>query len=323
METLQVRLSTPPLPPDIPAPTGPDTGLRQRLERPRRSDFKRPVRRSSRELRAQLGAPAQSVCERPYKPSSKPRWPTPVSARRTLSFRRRSKRSTTSSSADLEKYELAVMAEYQIPLANLRRERATWWARPMKRKQSRSRPRRSRSTKSTMTRLETPSRRAREAVSGPPARQDRGVRGRVQDSRRLDLKRKYNDRVEAREAEPQAEFQQPCGRGRPRSRPRWRNGSGSRCRPRSPRNKTDVAQIKAAQIRYAKQVEAEAARIHAELQALAAQRLRLEDSVSGDQDRGCNGRAGTPRGRSGRPCRHVSGSHRSYQRLDRATRERL
>jgi Skp family chaperone for outer membrane proteins len=41
----------------------------------------------------------------------------------------------------------------------------------------------------------------------------------------------------------------------------------------------DAAQLRAAQARYIKRVEAEVARTRAELQALAAQRLRLEDSV--------------------------------------------
>jgi hypothetical protein len=93
------------------------------------------------------------------------------------------------------------------------------------------------------------------------------------------IEEEVNNKVKAKEAELQAEFQAAVRTREAAFKAAMEERQRLAVQAAQSTQQTDVAQIKAAQIRYAKQVEAEAARIRAELQALAAQRLRLEDSV--------------------------------------------
>jgi hypothetical protein len=172
--------------------------------------------------------------------------------------------------ADLEKFELATMAEYRIPLLNLR-------------------------VKADVVGVsnEEEAKRIQAETERITQERDERIRARAQV-----LEKQVQEFVQARNAEAQSRFQAYIGTLEDEAKARVQAKEAearaeleAEVRKREKlfsesmegRRKLVVegaqGQLRAAQEQYARQVEAEGRRLRVELQELAAQRLRLEDSM--------------------------------------------
>lgn len=273
MDALQLRLATPPPPPELPTPTRPDGVIvnldaeAQRLQ----ASMTAELDELQAQLRDRLEAYVNDLrAEHEAKLADRQR---EVNAE----FQKALEAKRDDLQRDLEKYELSVMAQYRIPLANLR-------------------------VKSDVVGVaneEEAKRMTAEAERIHKERDDK-VRARAgelekqfqefQQARTTEFEARFktmvasveedvNGRIKTRESELRTEFEAAVRARGDAFKAAMEERRRLAIQAAQGGQQVDEAQVRAAQARYVKQVEAEAARIRAELQALAAQRLRLEDSV--------------------------------------------
>jgi hypothetical protein len=273
MDALQARLSTPPLPPELPAPTRPD-GTIANLE----AEAKRlqaSMTAELEELRAQLRTRLEAYvndlrAESEAKVADRQREAN-TEFQKTLEVKR------DELQRDLEKYELSVMAEYRIPLANLRVKSDVVGAaneeeaKRMAAEADRIHKERDDKVRARATELE---KQFQEFQQGKTTEFEAKFKAMV-----ASVEEEVNAKIKVREDELSAEFQEAIRTREAAFKTAMAERERLARQAAQSTQQTGDAQLRAAQARYAKQVEAEAGRIRAELQALAAQRLRLEDSV--------------------------------------------
>jgi hypothetical protein len=262
MDTLQLHLSSPPPPPELPrTAVGPD--LQAEADRLKAS-LQGEIDAIRDQLRGRLEAHVNDLrAEQEAKLADRQR---ELNAELTKAVE--TKRDELQ--RELDQFELATMAEYRIPLLNLR-------------------------VKADVVGISNEEEAKRIAQEGERLQKERDERIKAKgqalekqiqefsESRTADaesrlkayitsLEEEARARIEAKDAEARAELQ-----------------AAVRAREESLRSAMEArrklgaegveAQVRAAQERYAKQVQAETARLRTELQAVAEQRFRLEDSM--------------------------------------------
>lgn len=256
------RLASPPPPPDIPGDAvGPD--LQAEAAR-LRAEMHAELDALQAQLRARIQAAINDLqAEQEAKLADRQRELTAELVRVTEARRDEVQR-------ELDRFELAAMAEYRIPLANLR-------------------------VKADVVGVanEEEGRRLAAEADRIQKERDEKIRARAQA-----LEKQLQEFSQARNAEAEAKFKalvaalEEEGTARVRAKTAEADAelqAAVKQRERALREAMEArqnlvvsgarAQIRAAQERYAKQLQAEGRRLQTELQALTAQRLRLEDSI--------------------------------------------
>lgn len=265
IEAIELRLSNPPPPPDVPvvAPPSPGPDLRAEAERLHaalvaeldalQAQMKRRIEAFVNDLRAEQEA---RLADQQREVN--------VELQKVMEAKR------DELQRDLEKFELATMAEYRIPLVNLRVKGdvvgVTNEEEGKRLAQEHDRIIKERDEK-IRTRAQVLEKQLQEFHEAKTSEAEARFKTLV-----ASLEEEANAKIQARDAEAQAEM-----RAAIRVREETLKAAVEA------RQKLVVTvpdtQVRAAQERYAKQLEAEGARLRTELQALTEQRFRLEDSV--------------------------------------------
>jgi hypothetical protein len=271
MDALQVRLSTPPLPPPLPAPAGPNVVDLSAEAKKLQASIQAELEELQAQLRTRLEAYVNDLrAELEAKLADRQREAN-VEFQKTMEAKR------DELQRDLEKYELAVMAEYRIPLANLRVKSDVVGAaneEEAKRMSAEAERIHKERDDKVRARAEELEKQFQAFQQGKTAEFEAGFKKMVSSA-----EEEVNEKVKAKEAELRAEFDAALRSREAAFKAAMDERQRLAVQAAQSTAQTGQAQIQAAQARYAKQLEAEAARIRSELQALAAQRLRLEDSV--------------------------------------------
>jgi Skp family chaperone for outer membrane proteins len=261
VELLQFRLQNPPPPPDVPA-AQPSVNLEEEANRLRaalHAELDALQAQKQREIEAHvndLRAEHESrLAERQRELNAE--------LQKTIEAKR------DELQRELDKFELATMAEYRVPLANIRVKDAV------------------------PPRSEEEARRLGEEAQRIQKERDEKIRAKAetlekslleyQQAKTAEAEAKFKASVEAaeqdiktkaaaKEAEATAEVQQAVQEREAAFKKAMEE------RQKLVRTGTDE-QLRAAQERYVRQVQADAARIRTELQALEEQRLRLQDTM--------------------------------------------
>jgi hypothetical protein len=272
MDALQVRLTSPPPPPDLPL-TPPEGGVINLDAEAKRLQVS--MTAELEELRMQLRTRLEAYvndlrAEHEAKLADRQR-------EANAEFQKTMEAKRDELQRDLEKYELSVMAEYRIPLANLRVKSDVVGvaneeeAKRMTAEAERIHKERDDKVRARATELE---KQFQEFQQGKTAEFEARFKALV-----ASAEEEVNAKTKAKDEELRAEFQTALHGREEAFKAAMEERRRLAIQAAQSTQQTGEAQIRAAQARYAKQLEAEGARIRAELQALTAQRLRLEDSV--------------------------------------------
>lgn len=259
---LQVRLASPPPAPEPPkTEVGPD--LQAEADRLQAS-LKAELEELRQQLQRRVEAYANDVkAEQEAKLADRQR-ELNVALSKTVEAKR------DELQRELERFELATMAEYRIPLLNLRVKADVVGIaneEEVKRIQAESDRLHKERDEKVRVHAQALDRQMQEFVRTSTAEAEATFNAYV-----ASLEDEARVKIEAKEREARAEFDSAV-RQREET---FRTAMESR---RKLVMDTAQTQLRAAQEQYARQVEAEAARLRAELQALDGQRVRLEDSM--------------------------------------------
>jgi hypothetical protein len=262
IESVQFRLATPPPPPDLPpGQAGPNLDAEAaRLQ----ASLKAELDALRDQLHAQVEAYANDLrAEQEAKLADRQR---ELNAELTKVIE--AKRDELQ--RDLERFELATMAEYKIPLLNLRVKADVVGV----------------SSEEEAKRIQAESERITKERDEKIRARSQTLEKQMQEfaqSRTADAEARLKTYVTSLEEEAKAKVQakEDEARGQLEAEVRKREELFKTSMESRRKLVVDGAQgqLRAAQERYLKQVEAEATRLRVELQELTAQRLRLEDSM--------------------------------------------
>lgn len=264
MDALQVRLSSPPPPPEAPPPA-PGLGADLQAEAERlQAAMRAELVALEEQMRRRLEAFVSDVKAEQEGRLAERHRQINADLQRVVEARR------DELQRELERFELATMAEYRIPLLNLRLKgdvvgvASEEEARRLN--QEGERITRERDGK-IRTKAQAAEKALQEFLQARTAEAEAAIKALI-----AALEEDANARLKAKQDELNAELQAAV-----RAREATLNQAVEE------RRKLLVGgvdqQMRAAQQRYARRVEAEAARLRQELDALAAQRFRLEDSL--------------------------------------------
>jgi Skp family chaperone for outer membrane proteins len=262
MERLQVRLGSPPPPPDL--PTAPPTADLQAEADRLRESLHGELRELQEQLQRRLEAFANDLrADHEARLADRHR-ELNTELQRVITAKR------DDLQRDLERFELSVMTEYRLPLANLR-VRADVVGIPNEEEAQRVSAEAERITKERdekiRARAQELERQLQVFQEARTAEAEETIKAMV-----AALEEEGKKHIEAKRAEIEAEFNAAVKRR-----------EGTLRTAMEARQQIVVqgaeGQLRAAQQRYVQQVEAEARRLRAELQELAGQRLRLEDAI--------------------------------------------
>jgi hypothetical protein len=262
MGSLQMRLASPPPPPDLPA-APPTADLQAEADRLRTS-----LHEELRDLQAQLQGRLEAFVN-DLRADQEARL---ADRHRELNaeLQRVVEAKRDELQRDLERYELAAMAEYRLPLANLR-VRADVVGIPNEEEAQRVTAEAERITKERDEKIRARAQELEKQLQtfqeARTAEAEATIRAMV-----AAFEAEGKKQVEAKQAEAEAEFNAAVKRREESLRTTM-----------EARQQIVVqgaeGQLREAQQRYIRQVEGEAGRLRAELQELAGQRLRLEDAI--------------------------------------------
>lgn len=261
-EAVQVQLSSPPPPPDMPRTPG-GTNLQAEADRLKRS-LQAELTALEGQLQRRLEAYVNDLrAEQEARLADRQR-------ELNAELQKVAETKRDELQRDLERFELATMAEYRIPLTNLR-------------------------VKADVVGVtnEEEGKRLREEGDRIQKERDEKIRARAQtlekqfnefqDARTRDAEANFKALVTSLEEEARAKINAQQEQAQAEMQAAIRERESRLARAMEARRKIVVegmdAQVRAAQERYARQVEAQGARLRTELQALGEQRLRLEDAI--------------------------------------------
>jgi len=262
IEAVQFRLASPPQPPDVSGATA-DVDLQAEAERLRASlraeldELQAQMRRRVEAFASDLRAEGEATLAEQQRAAN-------VELQKVIEAKR------DEVQRELEKFELATMSEYRIPLVNLRLKADVVGisneeeAKRLGQEADRIQKERDEKIRAKAQALEKQLQEFQQAKIAEAEARFKAVVAAAEEE--------ANARIRAKEAETQAEFEVAV-----RSREETLR-SAMEARRQIVVNGAQ-AQIRAAQDRYARQLEAEGARLRKEMEALTQQRLRLEDSM--------------------------------------------
>ncbi|MDR7418824.1 MAG: hypothetical protein QN178_07920 [Armatimonadota bacterium] len=262
IDAIQVRLASPPPPPEVPAPTG-GANLQGEADR-LQTAYRAELDALRDQLHARVEAFANDVrAEQEAKLADRQR-ELNAELTKTLEAKR------DELQRDLERFELATMAEYRIPLLNLRVKADVVGV----------------SNEEEAKRIQAESERITKERDEKVRTRAQALEKQLQEfsqTRNAEAEAKFKAYIAALEEEAKARVEARTDEARAELEAEVKKREKLFTEAMEGRRKlvTEGAQdqLRAAQERYARQVEAESRRLRVELQELTAQRLRLEDSM--------------------------------------------